>query len=132
MRLSEADLRRMSHLQSAQVRRLRREAVLSCQGGLQPPNGQERSRSQFDPDVCTWRLVPRNTDFVFRQPLVVMRGDMGLQHLNRVIHFIDQSCQLRVAFDGELRGRDRAKREAAAKDPSCTEVRGRAERAPHP
>ena len=44
MRLSEADLRRMSHLQSAQVRRLRREAVLSCQGGLQPPNGQERSR----------------------------------------------------------------------------------------
>ena len=43
--LSDADLRRMSHLQSAQVRRLRREAVLPSRGDLQPSltSGQKRS-----------------------------------------------------------------------------------------
>jgi DSF synthase len=47
LRLSNADLRRMSHLQSAQSRRLRREAVLPSRSGLQPslPNEQESRRT---------------------------------------------------------------------------------------
>jgi hypothetical protein len=43
--LSDADLRRMSHLQSAQVRRLRREAVLPSRGDLQPSLTSEQKRS---------------------------------------------------------------------------------------
>jgi DSF synthase len=49
MRLSDADLRRMSHLQSAQNRRLRREAVLQPRSAaLTPlPDGQGRSRASI-------------------------------------------------------------------------------------
>jgi DSF synthase len=45
--LSEADLRRMSHLQSAQNRRLRREAILQTRSAAVTPvaDGQGRSRA---------------------------------------------------------------------------------------